>query len=100
MTKIKRTYSLLEERIEKIATLAKEKNINYTVALELMIDSYFADRTEEHHMLKEELDSLLSEKFKGIDEKIQLLVCTNDGCNPKRVASIGKVSAIGGGVCE
>lgn len=71
MTKKGVYYRLNEKSIEKVKSLSKEKNITNTDALELMIGSYFADRTEEHHMLKEELDSLLKRELKELDAKLE-----------------------------
>lgn len=71
-------YKLREQSIDKIKTLAEEKNINYTDALELMIDSYFVDRTEEFHLLTESWDGLMNEKIAQIDAKLEKIRITSN----------------------
>lgn len=71
MTKIKRTYHLTNDSIDKIEQLAKEKNISYAAAIELMIKHYFEDRSEEHKLLKDTISSLLDEKFLSMTDDLE-----------------------------
>lgn len=78
MGKVKKTYSLTLEAVDKIEQLAKEKNMSYTAALELMIDSYFVDRTEEFHILTESWDGLMSKKMSELDAKLEKIRITSN----------------------
>lgn len=71
-------FMLTPETKEKIKLLAKEKNLSQANALELMVNSYFENREEEHSLLKQTISELLDEKLEPTKEKLRTLQVTGN----------------------
>ncbi|MEK4031289.1 hypothetical protein MKZ02_22560 [Pseudobacillus sp. FSL P4-0506] len=67
MSQIKKTFRFNKRTVDKILTLANEKNISQTSAIELAMDRYFEDRHEERISLIESIDSLVE---RHLEEKL------------------------------
>lgn len=61
-------FRLSEGTLSKIKAVEVERNCNQTAALEHIVNQYYADRVEQHHMMMVLFDELLERK---LNEKLE-----------------------------
>ncbi|WP_246206680.1 hypothetical protein [Virgibacillus ihumii] len=71
-------FMLTPETKEKIKIIAKEENISQANAVELMVNTYFESREEEHLLLKQTISKLIDEKMEPMNEKLRTLQVTGN----------------------
>lgn len=78
MFKIKKTYRLRKDIIQKIEQLAAEEKCSHGDAIELMVNQYFENKDKKHQALIEDMSNLLDEKLNEMKEDLKRVRITSN----------------------
>lgn len=78
MFKIKKTYRLRKDIIQKIEQLAAEEKCSHGDAIELMVNKYFENKDKKHQALMEDMSNLLDEKLNEMKEDLKRIRITSN----------------------